>query len=119
MRAFNLYKNNCWHQLCRDYEAFWGVPIPVFWEGENPSKILEIHRGALRLVEFFGLSSCAENGCIVLLSGSNVIHHFGFYKDGRIITFSERGLMRLSEDDLVALNLKKIQYLKIGRAKIC
>lgn len=98
---FDLYSNNCWHEVKRQYQAFWGHECPVLDQGENPKQILHIHRGALRLVKHFGLAEQPQEGCIVLASMGNVIHHFGFYQDGLIHTFSEYGQQSLTEEHIL------------------
>jgi len=98
---FDVRNNNCWHEVKRRYKAYWGIDCQVDEQGENPNEVLQIHRGALRLVEYFGVADSPSDGCIVLLSIGNVIHHFGFYCDGLIHTLSEYGQQALTEQQVL------------------
>lgn len=114
--SFDLQTNNCWDEVKRQYFEYWGCECPVKVNGERPDKVLQVHRFALRLVRHFGIAHQPQDGCIVMMSVANVIHHYGFYKAGMIHTFSEHGYKVLSESELSQQGIgghrfSKIKYL--------
>lgn len=111
--TFNIHTNNCYHYVAKQYESYFGRPLPVSLKNDNPEKPLQTHRAALRAVKHFGLASGPKEGCIVLMSFKNAIHHTGFYRDGKIHSLTEYGLKVGDESVFKAMGFTLFKYLEV------